>query len=1052
MQRVKHWGKRAIGSKLIVVLAMLVFGFAGAYVNQASASYKAGVSYQYYLLGSKAESLQEGAKDKKLPLKLGSLGSGGASGHFSYDEVVNTVSSGEKNEAEKFASTMSTYSTFNYFSAESQGFMAVFTFLGRLISIVILGTLGVLMDIINLIVPALISLIAKLNVVRLLASAITNLNITSDLTTALGISKDTFEKISSALLSLAVGMILLSVLGMFRRGGRIHQQSYNKLKGRLISLIVLPLIVGIGASMLEMVVDVATKNDNIAGNYSRYLVDDRSWAYNFNFAPHGDSGAETDITPTTGSSYVDLKYNPYTEEGAKRIKEINSESSLANNHRNNIFPNTALAISFATSEHFTATDFINYKGTKASEYFYGQKSGVGNAFGSYYQYAENMGKPDENNKIRLTDIENSYVPSNGDLRRGDGAKTAQKGGYSASIADYSDSGKLTVTPQIAWRDRYIYGVKSSGTNIDKYYAEPPSLEQMENEVGTNGEAAFSDQSMFLILSTKFGETGGTYAISAPGHGIMNTVASFDSDRSNYFVVSMVGNPFFTMFGLISGPLLQLVVFLAVTAAVITIGFIDMNLRPLVAWFKGVTLGDIEYSIAFLVYCVGIAGTVLSIVVIPPLIVNFFLYIPRLLLLAFTVGKTAVSPQASLALYGTPLIISAIFSIVVAFLFVKSKKFNKGLTELFTFVWAWAKSTGERLEIQASGGAGMRTALEQQKARQKFDQNIQNIKTGIDWIRRPKVPTDPTNPPEDPLDNPNVPPRRVDNYQLEPIESSSSDGQEFGTNKALDANTIAQNGRYARAKSYLQENELDKSLSPNMQVASIEATERLKEFKKSPNIDTYKVAMQQLDVLEIEMRQEGHVEKIPRITKTKEELHNMYDMYTEEKSPSYQNSRETTNHTISKGIDPATPNPKSKGIHSEENPSPPISKKVDKHTISQKEKHQQQSGDKSTIFVHEHEYETHNTSETILQHYETKEVQQVVKSLGGASENTAIAKSLDRLNNSKSTLEAQKSIVEIKETIPKLSAHEKEGINQDDLRQSLDNVVQYKKEKEKYDSE
>ncbi|MBC2258844.1 hypothetical protein [Listeria booriae] len=1052
MQRVKHWGKRAISSKLIVVLAMLVFGFAGAYVNQASASYKAGVAYQYYLLGSKADNLQEGVKDTKLPLKLGSLGSGGATGHFSYDEIVNSASSGDKKEAEKFASTMSTYSTFNYFSAESQGFMIVLTYGGRLFSILILGTLGVLMDIINLIVPALISLIAKLNVVRLLASALTDLNITSDLTTALGISKDTFQKISSVLLSFAVAMILLSLMGMFRHGGRIHQQSYSKLKGRLISFIALPLVVGIGASLLEVVVDVSTKNDNIAGNYSRYLVDNRSWAYNFNYAPHGNGGAEADITPTTGSSYVDLKYNPYTEEGAKRIKEINSESSLANNHRDNIFPNTALALSFASSEHFTATDFINYKGTQASEYLYGQKSKMGSAFGSYYQYAENMSKLDRNKKIPLADTENSYVPSSGDLRKGDDAKTAQKGGYSAAIADYSEGGKLTVTPQIAWRDRYIYGVKSSGANIDKYYAEPPSMEQMENEVGTNREAAFSDQSMFLILSTKFDETGGTYAISAPGHGIMNTAASFDSDRSTYFVVSMVGNPFFTMFGLISGPLLQLVVFLAVTAAVITIGFIDMNLRPLVAWFKGITLGDIEYSIAFLVYCVGIAGTVLSIVVIPPLIVNFFVYIPRLLLLAFTVGKTAVSPQASLALYGTPLIISAIFSIVVAFLFVKSKKFNKGLTELFTFVWAWAKSTGERLEIQASGGAGMRTALEQQKARQKFDQNIQNIKTGIDWIRRPKAPNDPENPPDDPLDNSDAPPRRADNYQLEPIESSSSKGQEFGTNKALDAKAIAQNGRYVRAKSYLQENELDKSLSPNMQVASMEATERLKEFKKSPNIDTYKVAMQQLDVLEMEMRQEGHVEKIPRITKTKEELHNMYDMYAEEKSPSYQSNRETTNHDISKGIDPAAPNPISMGVHAEEYKSPSISKQVDKHTILQKEKHQQQSGDKSTIFVREHEYETHNTSETILQHYETKEVQQVVKSLGGASENAAIAKSLSRLNNSKSTQEAQKSIVELKETIPKLGAHEKEGINQDKLRQSLENVVQYKQEKEKRDIE
>ncbi|MCZ0856302.1 hypothetical protein OCL90_14120, partial [Enterococcus faecalis] len=87
--------------------------------------------------------------------------------------------------------------------------------------------------------------------------------------------------------------------------------------------------------------------------------------------------------------------------------------------------------------------------------------------------------------------------------------------YKSAIDDYAQSGKLIVSPSVAWRDRFIYGAKNSGANMDKYYNEPPSYEQMTNAVGTNNGKAFSDQSMYLILSTMFDETGGKYYIDAP---------------------------------------------------------------------------------------------------------------------------------------------------------------------------------------------------------------------------------------------------------------------------------------------------------------------------------------------------------------------------------------------------------------------------------------------------------------------------------------------------------------------------------------------------------
>src|SRR5699024_10533212 len=598
-------------------------------------------------------------------------------------------------------------------------------------------------------------------------------------------------------------------------GGRIDQRSYSKLKGRIFSIVALPLIVGIGAYFIDELVELTTDNDEPGGNFSRYLVDDRAWAYNFNFAPNGEDGEDGDIDPTNDNSYVDLKYNPYTGDGKKRIKQINSKSSLAKTEDgDNIFPNTALTISYGMSESFSAIDYINYKGTKASQSFYGRDDGDGESFGSYYDYANEM-------KEELVDVDNTYNPSNSIEK-----EEAPEGGYVEAIDDYkNDDDKLIGTPQTAWRDRFIYGAKSSGENIDAYYGESPSIEQMENEVGKHEESAFSTQSMFLILSTMFNETGGKYSIDAPSRGVMQAKAAFDSNRSSYYVVSMVGNSFFTIFGLISRPIIQLVVMLATITAILSLGVIEMNTKPLMAWLKGITLGDMEYSKALIIYCVGIGGTILTLILIPAMIAGVLETVGKFVLLpGYFMDRDALSPQASLALHGTPLIFSAVVSLCFGFLYLKSPGFRKNLIELMTMPWAWAKSTGERIEFQASGGQGMRAKQENSKiaSRSRFNQAVgEKIQNNTRYGKMKKWMTSAKDDVKRDFNTTGVTPSQMTGQGG---ETKGGNTQPDPKEKKQDAKTIARNGMYERSMNKLKAHEADRKLPGKAQMASIEAQE------------------------------------------------------------------------------------------------------------------------------------------------------------------------------------------------------------------------------------
>lgn len=865
---------KIIKSKITVLLAILFVWFSGSQMK-AAADYSASITYQQYLLGAQSEEVTEDSEEKELEagISLGSLGSGGVSGEFSYDEIVNSVKGDNKDEARQFASTMATYSTFNYFTNKVEGFSSIIPYVGRVLSLLVLLPLAILMDILHLVIPTILKAIAKINVVRLLADKVTTLSVTSELADMIGVSDETFSTFTTILFSLSIISILLALGGMFRPGGRIDERNYSKLKGRLFSIIALPLIVGIGAHFIDDLIDLTSNNDSAPGSFSRYLVDDRAWAYNFNFAPNGEDGKDGDIDPTSDNSYVDLKYNPYTGDGKDRIKQINSKSSLAKSggDDDNIFPNTAMTISYGMSESFSAIDFINYKGTKASQSFYGRDDGDGEAFGSYYAYANAM-------EEELTDVDKTYNPSGSEKD-----DESPDGGYVESIDDYAEDDELIETPQIAWRDRFIYGAKNSGDNIDAYYGEAPSIEQMDNQVGKHEEQAFSNQSMFLILSTMFNETGGKYSLDAPARGVMQAKAAFDSNRSSYYVVSMVGNSFFTMFGLIARPIIQLVVMLATITAILSMGVIEMNSKPLMAWIKGMTLGDMEYARALIVYCVGIAGTILSLIVIPSMIAGTVEAVGKMVVLpAYFLDRDALSPQASLALHGTPLIFSSMVSLFFGFLYFKSPGFRSNLIELMTMPWAWAKSTGERMEFQASGGQGMRAKQENKRLaeRSKFnqtvgksDQSTSRFGAMKNWMSSAKDDVK----------------RDFNGSGLNPTKRSQSTGQPGGENmqsggknaqfgnkgKPQSAQKIARNGMYERSMNHLKATESDANMPGNVQVASIDAQEGIMNFRKKPTEENYTNAHDKMDLLEGEMEGGNYSEEQKgRVSGARNELYNL----------------------------------------------------------------------------------------------------------------------------------------------------------------------------------
>lgn len=683
-----------VKSKFAVIAVLFAILSIGV-VRQASASsenYNFSTCYQYYMLDNRRDSTRLQAGNQKIA-NIAPLGSGGISGTFSYNDIVNSAPN-ERDEsvATKFVSMMATYSTFKYFSNKVQGFESWGGYVGRFLLMLLLLPLSVLMDFVTMLVPAMIKALSTFNIIPFLGSMLTNFTFKSGMFDALGLSKAQVTAFFNAFLAVAISFIIISLVMALRHGSQhIDQRHLRKFETRILTLIVLPLVIGAGATLMQNVGDLVSKIPALDATFARYLVDDRSWAYNYNFAPIGNSNGKSDIKGNSGS-FVDLSFDPYDPNGRDRIAQINQNSSLAG--KGSIFPNSALLLAYGMSQSFSATDYINFEGSAQSTHLLGQSPDTRSTFGSYYLDALQFSPQ------QLLDTHHAYLPSTHQQTN----KKDQEGSYTAAIDDY-DAGhhQLNTSNVNTWRDRFIYGAKNSG-DLDKYYGETPSQEMIKNQVGgTSAATVPSDQSMFLILSTIFEENGGRYYINAPARGIKQVQGQFDSNRSEYYVVSMIGNPFFTIIGMLTQPLLTLVALLALILAILSVGLLDMNIKPFAAIFKAMVAGDIEYLAAFIFYTLGIVGTTVMFIIMPSIFVMLMTVVSRFVVQAIprVANMVPQSAQQSLAFNGTPLIIQGFIALLVGVLWFRSRKFRDKLNELYCMPWNWAQAAARRVENKVS---------------------------------------------------------------------------------------------------------------------------------------------------------------------------------------------------------------------------------------------------------------------------------------------------------------------------------------------------------------
>lgn len=835
--------KRVVNSKVVVLLSMMtLFALGTMKVANADVNYEFANAFQYFMLDNRADQVKEGAQEKKA-VHIASLGSGGVTGSFSYSEIVNsapgTGKAKEKNKktAEQFVTEMATYSTFNYFSNRIQGFESITPTIGRFVAVVLIP-FAILVDFLGLILPSMLNLLAKLNVIPLLGAAITNLGVQSNLFQALSITKEQVNTIVNIVLSVSTSFILIAVFMTLRRGGQnIDRRWLKRLEGRLFTIICLPLVVGFSATLLNSIGDLASTAPVMdSSNFSNYLIDVRSWAYNYNFAPNGNSASASDLKATKG--YVDLDFNPYTDPGQARIKQINSKSSIVGD--GSIFPNTSLMLAFVTSSSFSATDYINYQGSEESK--------QNNTYGSYYDYANNY-----TNK-KLVDIEKAYVPSSGQTY---GNKTDQNGPYKSAINDYKVDGKdtLNTSKVTAWRDRFIYGAKNAG-DLNKYYGESPSQEMVKNMVGgTKSSTIPSDQSMFLILSTIFDETGGRYYVSAPSRGAYSLIGKFDSNRSDYYTVSMVGEPLFTVFALLGGPLINLVCLLAAVVALFSVGFVEMNVRPLSTWLKGLFIGDIEYSEAFIIYSLGISGTVAVYTVMPSLIMGFFNALSSGVVktIPTVAGLTPTSPQQSLAYHGVPKIIAGCIAILMTVLYFKSEKFRNTLNEVYTFVWNWALEAGDRLErsinTQIAQDRDKAKMLGAKTERYPFLENANKLDNRFKaWSNRVRGLEN------DPEELPNGGEMPISEHEEQ--EELNGNPYDSRTERPKGPSDIKRDGQIQRAENALDEVIDNPDISDELSDKASDAQNTLDELKKNPSTDAITDAQNSLHDLRDQLVSDG----------------------------------------------------------------------------------------------------------------------------------------------------------------------------------------------------
>lgn len=740
LKKIRDKIKRFAKGKIAVGLAIALVGFLAFYVPQQANAIEQQVGdstdqtdvstvYQYYLLKSVGANA-----DSKVPFwdlvtkaKKAMNGAlyGGNSTDINYSDMIQ--SSSDSKEATKFVSSMVTLNTFNYLQTTTMGVGSIGETISRGSYGSVLWAFGLVNDVVMSLFTGIIGLIAKFNVAVLIGSFIVKTDFVSQLGDALGLTPDVMKDWMNIFTSFILISIVALVGWMLRKGGsNIDQNAYNKLKNKILCFIGLPVVMAAGATIITEVADMTTDAFS-QPVFARYLLDTKSWALKKNFSL---SEASADNISAGGKNgYLDLEYNPYSGGDDSRIGQVSS--ALWNNSEYNDgspFPNVNLASAYMHGETYDGTTYLNFE-TSA------QSSGCP---GSIYDFVKGKNFPTKD----LTNFDKNissrdHPKSEWDALKEDKPIVKAKGDY------VDDKGDLLVPKTRVWTDRYIYGAKNRG-DLKSYYAQAPSLEQTFAGAGGNKgqDYYFSDASMYYILSTRFDDDKGTFFLSTkPTGSTQATISNFDSQRTKYYSISMVGTPFLTVCIMLTAPLMSIFVFIAVLVCFLQIGIVDMNLKPFRAWIKGSVLGDLEYAMASLYYVLGITGTIIMFTIMPKAVVD----VANTLLSA--VGDLLSSAHASsdvmqtatsamhvkgvLQLLGFPISLTAII------LYCKVPKFREKFNEILMLPWIWASTKGQQLEDSVSSAESAYDKWKGEKDK-KYNEKVQKFArrtTGDSYVQR-----------------------------------------------------------------------------------------------------------------------------------------------------------------------------------------------------------------------------------------------------------------------------------------------------------------------------
>lgn len=712
----QHNFKKFLKSRFLVIAALLTLTFGAFYVtNRASADLDSGTDisqvYQYYLL-SDNNGQDNAASDSK---SSGLLGNGGNHGSFSYSDLVRNAS--DEDSARKFSAIFATLSGYNYISTQSNGIWSVIPVIMHFLVGLVLLIVGLMMDIVNTFWNLVIKVIADYNVFTLIGAALGASTAGETLAGALNISTDALKTIMSSALGIFSAVIILTLVWTLRNGSKVNSNDSRKLRGRLLGLIGVPIVIIGVCQLLSDTTSIAglsnSKDDPV---YADWMMNVKDWAEKHNFDVSIGGTSNISAGNVSKGQYLDTSYNPYkgTNSYATSLGQALYNDGLKSTGTN--FANSTMAVGYMMSSTFSSRDYLGYiLDTKGSEIEnnYGSESNVYN-FGTSYTSTGTKKSDWGGNKAMKVAKDDYYYTTTDDKLKNAAKSVATLAGISDSGDDSSGTNSnQSVHPKKSfistWADRYIYGAKNDGL-LSKYYKETPSKEQIFSGAGTTYGGAQSGyaltyESTFLALSTNFTETGGTYTLDGPTYGAAATIAQFDTNRYVYYDYSMVGNPLFTIPAMLTSGLIQLMIGAAVLVAIWSVGVIDMNLKPLRSWLKSITMGDIEYVEATLVYGIGIIATIFMLAVIPNVLTDAMNLVTGLvgdLYTNFGSGTTALATE----MMGTKYWFSFIMACGALWMFFKNVgNFRDNLVELLIIPWVWARTKGQQLEDMVNPTAG-----------------------------------------------------------------------------------------------------------------------------------------------------------------------------------------------------------------------------------------------------------------------------------------------------------------------------------------------------------